>query len=95
MALVVRGLEGCWSLLVLTLPLLQVYIPGRYQPCASSPEAYYTVAQMLVDDAHARAAGRAVWGYPKVIEQSGSSSSNISSSVPVCVHGTVSRLFGC
>ncbi|WIA21176.1 hypothetical protein OEZ85_005482 [Tetradesmus obliquus] len=42
-----------------------VYVPGRYQPCKSSPDAYFSVARMLVDDLHAQAAGRAVWGYPK------------------------------
>lgn len=43
-----------------------MYVPGRYQPCKSSPDAYFSVARMLVDDLHAQAAGRAVWGYPKV-----------------------------
>ncbi|WIA41471.1 hypothetical protein OEZ86_005048 [Tetradesmus obliquus] len=42
-----------------------VYVPGRYQPCKSSPDAYFSVARILVDDLHAQAAGRAVWGYPK------------------------------
>jgi acetoacetate decarboxylase len=55
-------------MLVLLLPaiVVQVYIAGRYRPCSGSNDTYYSVTQMFVDDTHARGAGRAVWGYPKV-----------------------------
>jgi hypothetical protein len=54
--------------------VLQVYIAGRYRPCSGSQDAYYSVTQMFVDDTHARGAGRAVWGYPKVNTTAGRTS---------------------